>query len=387
VAGLPDLSVTTDAKQLADDAAAWGEERQPGWALEPADQETILTETFARMASILAILAQTHDREIYRDFVATVFRIPALSPTSASGTVTFTLGDSAGHTIPAGTQVSINGIAFQTTLDLIADPGETTVTGDIVAVIAGAASSGLSGTVIVEDLLDYVSSATLVGITTGGTDGETIDEYVDRVHDELPTLSFAVVTPRDAELIAMSVPGVDLAMAIDRYVPAGPGGTPPADPDVDGALTVANRDAAGAAVSSSVKTGVATALNQRRVSGLLISVIDPTITPVDVTFAGQAYPGWDYLAVQAQAIAAVQGFLSGALWGLPRGGQDRIWINETLVRRNDLFGVLYDVEGLRHVTTLTLALGGGTLGTADLTLPGPAPLPTPGAVNGTISPS
>jgi hypothetical protein len=55
------------------------------------------------------------------------------------------------------------------------------------------------------------------------------------------------------------------------------------------------------------------------------------------------------------------------------------------VRRNDLFGVLYDVQGMRHVDTLTLALGGGTLGTADLTLPGPAPLPSPGAVNGTVT--
>jgi hypothetical protein len=387
MAGLTDLSLVVDSKQLADDAAAWGEERQPGWALEPADLETILTEMFARMASIIAILAQTHDREVYRDFVATVFRIPTLSPSAASGTVTFTFTDTLGHTLPAETQVSIGGVAFRTTADLTAAAGASTVTGTVVAVIAGAAGSGLSGPVTVQDFLEYVEQdASLVGITVGGTDGETVDEYVDRVHDELPTLSFAVVTPRDAELIAMSVPGIDLAMSIDRYVPAGPGGTPAALTDEDGAITVAVRDAAGQAVGG-LKTTVAAAIDVRRVSGLLISIIDPTITPVDVTFTGEAYPGWDDDAVEAQAIAAVQGFLSGATWGLPRAGQERRWINEILVRRNDLFGVLYDVTGMRHVTTLTLALNGGTLGTADLTLPGPAPLPTPGAVNGTVTPT
>src|SRR4051794_31801538 len=251
MAGLPDLQITTDATQLADDAADWGVEQQPNWALAPADLETTLTEMFARMASILAVLAQTHDREVYRDFVATVFRIPSLSPTAASGTVTFTLIDTLGHTVPAGTQISIGGVAFQTTADLTAAPGAATVTGTVVAATPGAAGSGLSGPVTVDDLLDYVADpggAALVGITTGGTDGETVDEYVDRVHDELPTLSLAVVTPRDAELIAMSVPGIDLAMSIDRYVPAGPGGTPAADPDVDGAIFVAVRDAAGQAV-------------------------------------------------------------------------------------------------------------------------------------------
>jgi uncharacterized phage protein gp47/JayE len=391
MAGLPDLSLATDAAQLGDDAAAWGEEKQPGWALEPADLETILIEMFARMASILAILAQTHDREIFRDFVATVFRIPALSPTSASGTVTFTFGDTLGHTVPAGTQVSVADVAFETAADLTAAPGASTVTGTVVAVIPGAAGSGLSGAVTVEDLLDYVAGAALVGITTGGTDGETVDEYVDRVHDELPTLSFAVVTPRDAELIAMSVPGVDLAMSIDRYVPAGPGGTPAAQTDVDGAITVAVRDAAGQPVGG-LKTTVAAAIDVRRVSGLLVSVIDPTITPVDVTFTAHSYPGWDQSVVQADADAAVQGFLSAGNYGRPRGTspatrQDRLWIDEPIIRRNDLFGVLYDVPGLRHVDTLTLALNGGTLGTADLTLPGPAPLPTPGAVNGTVIPS
>lgn len=386
MAGLTDLSLVVDSNQLADDAAAWGEDKQPGWALEPADLETILTEMFARMASILAVLAQNHDREIYRDFVATVFRIPSLSPTAASGTVTFTLIDTAGHTVPAGTQVSINGVAFQTTTDVTAAPGGSTVDATVVAVISGGAASGLSGTVTVEDLLDYVTGASLVGITTGGMDGETVDEYIDRVHDELPTLSFAVVTPRDAELIAMAVPGVDLAMSIDRYVPAGPGGTPAALTDEDGAITVVTRDAAGQAIGG-LKTTVAAAIDQRRVSGLLISVIDPTITPVDVTFTGTAYPGWDADTVEADAISTVLGFLSGALWGLPRAGEERRWIDEPLVRRNDLFGRLYDVPGLRHVDTLTLALNGGTLGTADLTLPGPGALPTPGDVNGTISPS
>jgi hypothetical protein len=182
----------------------------------------------------------------------------------------------------------------------------------------------------------------------------------------------------------MSVPGVDLALAIDRYVPAGPGGTPPADPDVDGAITVIPRDAAGQSVGAT-KAAVTVAIDTRRVSGLLVNVIDPTITPVDVTFTAEVLPGWDAPTVQAQAIAAVQAFLSGENWGLPRAGQERRWIDEPTVRRNDLFGVIYDVEGIRHVDTLTLATGGGVLGTTDVTLPGPGALPTPGTITGTVT--
>jgi hypothetical protein len=383
MAGLPDLQVTTSSSQLADDAAAWGQSQVPNWALEPGDQETILIEMFARMASILAILAQTHAREVYRDFVATVFRIPALAATSAQGTVTFTLTDTAGHTIPAGTQVTIGGFAFTLTADLVVASGSSTGTGTVVAVFPGAAASGLSGPVTVDDLLDYVTSAALVGITTGGTDGETVDDYVNRVHDELPTLSLAVITPRDAELVAMSVPGVDLALAIDRYVPAGPGGTPAAQTNVDGAIHVISRDSSGAGVGSTVNAAVLAAINQRRVTGLAPTTGDPNVTPVDVTFTFETYPGWNPPDVQASAIAAVEDFLSGANWGLPRSGQAKQWIDEPQVRRNDLFGVLYGVQGLRHVDSLTLALGGGTLGTTDLTLPGPGALPSPGAISGT----
>jgi hypothetical protein len=202
---------------------------------------------FARMASILAILAQTHDREIYRDFVATVFRIPTLSPTARERDRHLHLTDTLGHTSPPARRSRSAASRSHDRRPHRRRRREHRDRDRRRRHRRRRRVSGLSGPVTVEDLLDYVDQRHLVGITTGGTDGETVDEYVDRVHDELPTLSFAVVTPRDAELIAMSVPGVDLAMAIDRYVPAGPGGTPAAQTDVDGAITVAVRDAAGQA--------------------------------------------------------------------------------------------------------------------------------------------
>jgi hypothetical protein len=285
LAGLTDLDLTTSSTQLTDDAAAWAEDQKPGWTLAPGHLETMAVEMFGRMASILAILAQTHSRAIYGDFVSTVLQVPTLTPTAATGTAIFTLTDTIGHTIPAGVQLAVGGVAFTLADDATAAAGTNTAIGPIVAVDTGAAASGLSGPVELVDLLAFVDTVALDGVTTGGTDGETPDEYVDRVHDELPTLSLALVTPRDAELLAQRVPPVDLAMAIDRYVPAGPGGTPAAQTDVE---------------------------------------------------------------------------------------------------RNDLINAAY-VQGMRHVDTLTLAVGGGVQGTADITLPGPAPVPSAGAVTGTVT--
>jgi hypothetical protein len=382
LAGLTDLDLTTSSTQLTDDAAAWAEDQKPGWTLSPGHLETMAVEMFGRMASILAILAQTHSRAIYGDFVSTVLQVPTLTPTAATGTAIFTLADTIGHTIPAGVQLAVGGVAFTLADDATAAAGTSTAIGPIVAVDTGAAASGLSGPVELVDLLAFVDTVALDGVTTGGTDGETPDEYVDRVHDELPTLSLALVTPRDAELLAQRVPPVDLAMAIDRYVPAGPGGTPAAQTDVDGAITVAVRDSGGLDIAD--KTAIVAQLAQRRVSGLLVSVIGPTGTAIDVTFTGRCYPGWDPITVRDQAVSAIQGVLSGANWGVPSAGEERRWINETVVERNDLINAAY-VQGMRHIDTLTLAVGGGVQGTADITLPGPAPVPSAGAVTGTVT--
>jgi hypothetical protein len=97
------------------------------------------------MASILAILAQTHDREIYRDFVATVFRIPTLSPTARAGPSPSPSPTRSATPSPPETQVSIGGVAFTRPTTAHAAAGASTVTGPSSPSSRRRRVSGLSG--------------------------------------------------------------------------------------------------------------------------------------------------------------------------------------------------------------------------------------------------
>jgi hypothetical protein len=375
-----DLALTVDADRLQQDGLDYITTQAPDW--DPDPLTGWLLAVVARMAVEVALLAGRVDPWIFTYFGEKVLRIPALDAVAATGTVTFTLTDTLGHTILEGAQVDIDDVGFETTADLVIAPGASTGSVPIIAVVAGAVGSGLVGASVelISPTLIWVDSVTLDAPTAGGQDAETGVEYVDRLADEIPTLSPKAILIADFEALALKNPAVDRALAIDNYVPAGMGGTPPAETDVEGAVTVALRDAAGAAVSTPVKNAVEADLEAGRVLNIDVHVIDPTATRVEVHFTAHCYPEWDPAAVQAAAVAAVQAFLSPATWGQPAQGERRKWVDEPTVRRLDLVGVVYGVEGIRHVDTLTLAIYGDPQATADVALAGPASVPASDSV-------
>jgi hypothetical protein len=352
-----DLGVTTDAVRLQQDGLDYIVDQSPGWEPDPLT-EWILA-AVARMAVEVAILSGQIDPWIFTYFGEKVLRIPAIAAAAATATVTFTLTDTLGHTITAGAQVDIDGFGFTTTEDLVIAPGASTGVVPVVAAQAGADASGLAGSSV--DLrsptLIWVDSVALVGTTTGGVDAETGTDYVDRLADELPTLSPKAILIDDFEVLPTTIAGVDLAVAIDNYIPAGPGGTPPAVIGAENAVTIALRDESGGPVASGVKTLVNTLLtgDGERITGTLISLIDADYQPVAAAFAVQVAAGWDVATVNAQVVAALAGFLDPAIYGIDQtSGRGRRWRNEPTVRRNDLIAVAYGVEGVRHVSEMWL---------------------------------
>lgn len=114
-------------------------------------------------------------------------------------------------------------------------------------------------------------------------------------------------------------------------------------------------------------------------SGLVVTWITPTYTPITVVFAAKCFAGWDPTDVEARAEQAVLDLLSPAQWGVPAPvadentpGEPQLWRNTPVVYFQDVSAVVNSVPGLERWTSLTV--NGGT---ADVNLAGAAPLPSP----------
>lgn len=323
-----------------------------GW--QPSPIEQWLLSAVARIGVENVVLAGRVPLEIFMYFGESVLNVPALQATNAVGSVTFTTIDADGpYTIVAGAQLDVDGVAFTTDIDLVIENGDTTGTVTVTSVDVGDETSGLVGTSVelLSPTLLFVSSVALDGLTTDGTDGETGEEYADRLADELPTLSEKAILLSDFATLARRNPAVGRALAIDHYNPTGP------DPAAEGHVTIAVTDTLGGVLSGGTKDDIAAELSDddNRVLNLVVHVIDPAFTTVDVAFTATMYDDWDAVTVAADAVAAVEAFLDPGAWGRPTFGSGTDWIDETTLRRNDLIGVLYGVPGIRHVTALTLA--------------------------------
>ncbi len=216
--------IETDAETLADGVFAVIEALIPGWEPSDAHLETILTRQLTAQIAEARDVATLVGTEIFRILGEQIAGVTAKNPTYATAQTTWSLTDTAGHTIPAGTVVQVQSsdtqVAFEVVSQVIVLGGSDTATNvEIRAVAAGAAGSGLSGTVTLVDGLAFVDAITLDAATSGGDDGETDDEYLARLREELTLLAPRPILPADFEVLARRTDGVHRAIAIDGYNP------------------------------------------------------------------------------------------------------------------------------------------------------------------------
>jgi hypothetical protein len=151
-------------------------------------------------------------------------------------------------------------------------------------------------------------------------------------------------------------------------------------------VTVAAVDQTGQALTTPVTAALLAYLQGQREVNFLVFTIPPTFTSIDVSVTAIAQVGFNKPAVQAAIALAIQEFLSPAFYG---GGQLQPpeWTNTPTLSLLALADQILNVPGvaLIQMGQLAMCLHGGTPVSADLTMPGDAPLPTSGTLTVVVS--
>jgi hypothetical protein len=380
------VPISTDPDALAQDAFDYLALKNPGWEPDDAQLDTWIISANARMAATLRDLASDVPIAIFRYFGKLV-NVPPIDETFATGTVTINVANTLGHTVFAGTTFVINdsnGIPryYETVADAIIPGGVATLANvGIVAVESGSLSSNVgaaSAVMTPVDQIDWLTNAVMAGATGGGTDGEEDSVYIDRLVANLQMLSPAPVTAADFATFARNTPGVFRALALDGYdavaLTNGNART----------VTVALMDASGNAVSAGIKTTVVNALLATREANFVTYAIDASYSTIDVQWDVNKYPNFDPTDVSNRINTALATFLSPTRWGNPQSGDVNLWFIQTLVKINDLIGVVYGVPGVKDVNTVTARISPAAFAATDITLTGPAPVTRAGTCSGTV---
>lgn len=203
----------------------------PSYNPSAGDLEYIQAQVFAAWAADVAQLCSAGATELFRQFGTQLLGLPYQNGTAALAIVNVTATDTAGYTLPAGSQVSLtlfgSLVGFQTLTDLVIPMGESSGTVTVQAVQAGTAFNGAGTPAGMLSQIDWVTGVTVVTSASGGVDQEDDDQYIQRVAQTLQLLAPRPITASDYATMAVNfIPAsgtdqeeVGRATAIDGYDP------------------------------------------------------------------------------------------------------------------------------------------------------------------------
>lgn len=383
------LPLTLEAEAIVEAMEADMAARIPGWVASSANPEEFIFRAVAyRSTAPLAQLTVDVADQVFEQFGAQVAGVPPIEASPATVQSTWTMIDDAGYTIPAGSQVDVQvsgdeSVGFLVQDDVSVPAGETTTDFGGVSLEAaepGTTGNGLNGSASSVDALVGVDTITLVGTSSGGVDAEDPLAYLARLTATMQTFGPHPILPRDVEILARAIPGVARATTCDLFDPDTDDPDDPSSWLSERHCSVAVVDAEGAPCSGPVKAALLADLQAKREVNFVFHVLDPDYTPVDVEFQIVVKSGFDQATAESDVIARLTDFLSPARWGLGDQGDATIWLNERVVRFQNLVTLVNDTQGVDYYVTLELAATGDPLGTADVTLSGAAPLPQAGTI-------
>lgn len=382
---LPDEGESVDA--LIADHDDYLRDALPGW--EPSDGAVEVAEraAFADEGSTLYSLLRERATDWLRDYGADVLGIVPGEPTPASTTTTWTatgLAPAGGYAIDAGQQLVVDApqgrVAFEVVTPATIAEGQTAASNVLIqALEPGAAATLADGPVLFDEQPTWVQTVTLDAPATGGTDGESDDDYLARILRSAQLLSRAPILPRDFELVAQEVPTVARALVRDLYDEV------TGLDDQERTVSIYPITAEGAACSAGVKAQIAALVEERREVNWVVRVADPTYTTVNVDITVSAEEGSDYVAVADAVEDAIRNEpLNPGVWGNPLLASRPTWRRRAVLRRYEIAAVADRVDGVHDVTTVRMSTGADPTADQDITLVGSAPLPLAGTINVTV---
>lgn len=389
-----DFDIATDPETLAQLGFDEMQSRIPGWDPIVGEIDTVLIQANALIASQVRASAGIVPIGVFR-YLATQFGLTPRTGIASAIIVNFLWNDTAAHVVPAGTQFSVDAgggdlRTFQLPADLVVTTGMAGATNNVTLTSVDLAKDNndiLTGAnVLPIDAITYFANAITVVDSYGGQQSETDADFFQRIIRRFQLQSAAPILPQDFAALALDIIEIGgRAIAIDGYdaiaLTSGNART----------VTIFGLDAAGAALSSTVKGNVTAYVGGLREINWNIYAADPVFFQVSVKFTAHAVPGYSTSVVQAAAIAAITAYLSPVNWGKPAVETVTNWTlleGYDKVRLGELYEVLNNVEGIAYVDTLFLKAGAvaPTTEVADISLTGgPVVVPTPGSITGTVS--
>jgi hypothetical protein len=357
----------------------------PEWNPNEGQLDFLLGRFFSLKVAATADMASRVMRTIYRYFGATIVNVQPVPEAQALASVQFLISDTTiAHTIGAGTLVGLtdrNGDIqlFSVVADTAVASGVPNVTAQTIAVEAGTAGNDLSGPAQMVQQVDWIASAAVIGVSSGGADPEDDATYLNRLTNNLSLMAPRPILAADFALISQNIAGVWRAASIDNFIP-------PSNFTAAQAVGVAAIDEAGNAIGSTTKTTLDAYLQGLRQQNFIVNVLDPVYTLVDVNVTAKGSVNTDPGDLFTRVKNALTDYLSPANWGVPDFPlQIRGWINKTTVRYLELTTVVENVQGVDYVSSLTFGFNGGAQSTADKVMTGTFALPRPGAINPVIT--
>lgn len=364
--GYVDPDLLDDETAVAEGNLAAVADLVDGWQPAEGDFEVAIIEaTSITTATAMAEIKSTA-RNNYAGFGENIVRLTRSGATPSGSQVTINVQDDAGYLIPAGFQAVFatpggDSVAVATTQDAIVTAGDTSVGAVPVASLeAGDDRNGATGTDIDRDPLDYVTSVVLEQPTSGGTDEEPLQEYLDEVVAKAQRISFLPLTPDDYASAALEVPGIARALVLNRYDPA------TAPTDAPGHITIIAVDSDGIAISDLKQAELETYLTSvDQILGATVHTMDVVTDTIDVTVTLKAADGVADADAEAAAEAAITALLDPAKWNvdLSKPGHWKAGVGSLTIF--DIDRVLDDLPQVKQVVTVQINGGTSAVTVAD----------------------